>query len=130
MATQSRLVRASRTRATLAAHINWLQQPTSAGDIYEKLEAKLTEIGTNKTAVVKMLQSMANHGQIDLVKDGRNVLYYSKGNTKAVALTPSTLAAPLVDAQREEKLSKFIETLTIGDAHVIYLQLHKMFKNR
>ena len=127
------LVKAAQSRLLLLHHINNLTEPAKAAAIYEALAPKLQH--TSEAAVLKLIQGLGTSGQVEVIRDGRHTSYFRKkanGIHAVVEVMPATEQdddQPLTVSARTKKFKRLIDTLTVGDARAIYLQLHKMFKD-
>lgn len=124
---EKNMVRAAKIRAALLPYITNLTQPESISAIYQHFSADLEELGTNEAAVTKLIEGMADNGQIGKVKRGRLALYWRKvyevaesSSGQNMADKPAAAPTPL---PRKRQTLDLIESMTIAGARILYLQL-------
>jgi len=116
MPNNATIVKAAKTRALLVSQVNSMTEPARASAILEAVRSQLDEIGAKDDAAIKVMEGAAKAGMITRTKEG-NAVFYSRNGV--VVRTPNS--------EEPKKFSSLIETMTIADARIIYLQLHKMF---
>lgn len=122
------LVRAAQVRALFTAHLNSLSEPVTATDMLQALKPQLDELGVLEATARKSLQVMGHDGLVDAIKEGYYVKYAAKGRGIPQGLkTPVSAKVVTERKPRVAGVSNLIDTLTIGEAKVLYRQLKELF---
>lgn len=120
----NRMVKPAKVRSAVSYLLSKASEPMTAAELWKQLEVQMEEVGTNKAAFTKVVEGMGKNGLIFRTVDGHSVKYQKAGSTQQ--------AAPVQVARhgRSKTLGSIdLESLTIGEARLIYKSLQKFFKN-